>query len=90
VRPRSARYLHPREQQERPNKALKLLGASRGYFAHLDTHGPKYSPTQLEDAILDSTRRASALMQACLLRELGFSAKRSAEMLERHYQWWPL
>ena len=37
-----------------------------------------------------STRRASALMQACLLRELGFTRSEAEGMLTKHYISWPL
>jgi hypothetical protein len=72
------------------NVALDLLGACRGYFAHLNPPTKKYTVDQIEAAILPSIRRASALMQACLLRELGFSKAEATELLQAHYGTWPL
>lgn len=72
------------------NNALALLGVSRDYFAHLGFTGQKYSREDVEDATLDSIRRASALMQACLLRELGFRKAKANELMARHYFNWPI
>jgi hypothetical protein len=72
------------------NDALALFGASRNYFAHLGKPQSKFSIAEMEDGALHSTRRAAALMQACLLRELGFSSKRAAELLRDYYASWPL
>jgi ApeA N-terminal domain 1 len=70
------------------NEALKLLGASRGFFAHAEIQGEKFTADQIEESALDSTRRASALMQACLLREVGFRKQERIDLVERHYQNW--
>jgi hypothetical protein len=72
------------------NKALALIGASRRYFAHLGIQPAGPTITEIEANALNSTRRASALMQACLLRELGFSATESEQLLRKHYMSWPL
>jgi hypothetical protein len=72
------------------NKALTLLGAARGYFAHLKEPETKYSRKDFEDNLLPSIRRGSALMQACLLRELGFEAVEVEAMLRKHHASWPL
>lgn len=72
------------------NAALKLLGASRGYFAHADTQGDRFSPDEIQENTLESTRRASALMQSCLLRELGFRKQERIELMQRHYGNWPI
>jgi hypothetical protein len=72
------------------NETLGLFGAARDYFAHLGSPGQKYSVTEIEDRTVQVTRRAAALMQASLLRELGFSKTRTTELLERHYRNWPL
>lgn len=69
--------------------ALALLGASRDYFSHA-RHTGKISVEQVENNVLESTRRASALMQACLLRELGFFPDEVAELLRAHYGAWPI
>lgn len=70
------------------NAALKLLGASRGYFAHANPPATKFTVAEIEDSALESTRRASALMQACLLRELGFAKKQREELMRLHYRNW--
>lgn len=70
------------------NGALKLLGASRGYFAHADIKGDKFTPEQIQENTLESTRRASALMQSCLLREIGFRKQERIELMQRHYRNW--
>jgi hypothetical protein len=72
------------------NEALKLLGASRGFFAHAETEGDKFTVDQIEEGALDSTRRASALMQSCLLREVGFRKQERIDLMEQHYGNWPL
>jgi ApeA N-terminal domain 1 len=70
--------------------ALALIGASRQYFAHLGSTPSGPTPEEIEAELLTTIRRASALMQACLLRELGFSAAETEGMLSRHYANWPL
>jgi hypothetical protein len=80
----------PNEVTGCSNHALGLFGAARDYFAHLGSPGQKFSVEDLEEGTLLATRRAAALMQAALLRELGFTESRAAEILERHYVNWPL
>ena len=70
--------------------ALALIGVSRKYFAHLGGTGSKYSLSDVEDNAMESTRRLSALMQACLMRELGISTAETAELMTRHYMKWPI
>jgi hypothetical protein len=72
------------------NAALDLLGASRGYFAHLKTPGKTYSLADVEGELLPSIRRGSALMQACLLRELDFVPNEIETLLSSHYKNWPI
>jgi hypothetical protein len=72
------------------NSALKLFGACRGYFAHYKSPGQALTVEEIEGAILPSIRKASALMQSCLLCEFGFSKAKASELLEQHYQSWPL
>lgn len=72
------------------NPALDLLGASRGYFAHLKSPSKKYLLADVENELLPSTRRGSGLMQACLLRELGFAPSEIESLLARHYKGWPI
>jgi hypothetical protein len=69
---------------------LKLLGHCRGYYAHLDSVSRKLGPTDAEEGMFGSTRRGSALMQACLLRELGFDAAAAESILRTYYSRWPI
>ena len=71
------------------NNALNLLGFCRSYFAHL-TSSQKYTERDAENGTLPSIRRGSALLQACLLRELGLSAAETEAILRRHHARWPL
>jgi hypothetical protein len=69
-------------------KGLALLAASRNYVAHLT---PQSVPTAEIIGILpDSTRRGHALMQACLLRDLGFGTRQIDRILMRSQAAWPL
>lgn len=70
------------------NEALKLLGASRGFFAHAEIQGEKFTADQIEENAFNSIRRASALLQACLLREIGFRKQVRIDLMSRHYQSW--
>lgn len=72
------------------NKALTALGVARGYFAHYKSAKGKLSAEELPGTILPSIRKASALMQACMLREFGFSKIEATELLDKHYAAWPL
>ena len=72
------------------NEALALFGASRNYFSHLGSPGEKFSVEEIEANTVASTRRASALMQACLLKELGFTKTQIASRLVEYYGNWPL
>ncbi len=70
------------------NPALDLLGASRGYFAYLKAPSETYTLADVENEMLPSTRRGSGLMQACLLRELGFAPSKIEGLLGGHYKGW--
>jgi hypothetical protein len=70
------------------NRTLALVGATRDYFSHLNTNN--YSHADIEAAILDTTRHAHALMQTCLLRELGFGPRQTEQLMHRHHRNWPL
>lgn len=72
------------------NDALTLAKVARGYFAHYKQLPPKYPPEVLHDSTVDSIRRLTALMQSCLLREMGFPKARREELLLAHYRSWPL
>jgi hypothetical protein len=71
-------------------RALKLLGATRGFFAHAGTQGDGFSPEEIEAEAMGSIRRASALLQGCLLRELGFGTEQRIALMEAHYRDWPI
>lgn len=68
--------------------ALALIGATRNYVAHLSKQ--HIAAAEIIDGLPDSTRRAHALMQACLLRELGFGKRQAETLLRRHQHGWPL
>jgi hypothetical protein len=72
------------------NVALSLLGASRGYFGHGETQGanPKHSADEISEHALASTRRASALLQSCLLREIGFRKAEREQLMGAYYRNW--
>jgi hypothetical protein len=72
------------------NDALSLLGVSRKYFAHIGHTGQKHTLDDVQNGLVASTRRASALMQACLLRELGFGTADVEALLSKHYANWPI
>lgn len=72
------------------NSALALIGESRNYFAHLGEVGKLHARERVENGAFDSTRRLEALMQAALLRELGFSPPDIKRLLTSYYARWPL
>jgi hypothetical protein len=69
---------------------LKLLVAARNLYAHLDQHHVPLSDEQIDQALLPNCRRAAALMQACLLRDLGITPDRISDMFAEHHAAWPL
>jgi hypothetical protein len=71
-------------------QALALLGYCRGHFAHLRITSRTLTPKDAEAGAFPSIRRASALMQAVLLRELGFEAPATEAILRQHYANWPI
>jgi hypothetical protein len=71
------------------DRNLDLLSQARNYYTHLGSR-KGFSPDELEGALLKSCRWATALMQSCVMRELGFSVERSSELLAAHYLNWPL
>lgn len=72
------------------NDALSLFGWCRGYFAHVNDNSQRYTAKDADDGAVPSTRRGSALMQACLLRDIGLDAATAERLLARHYANWPL
>jgi len=71
------------------NKALDLIGVTRGYVAHFNNVGANRR-AEVEGNMLASTRRLAALMQSCLLRNLGIKKALRHEIMEQHYAPWPL
>lgn len=69
---------------------LKLLAASRHYFAHLNKPNYGFTPATVERNTFETTRRATALMQACLFRDLGFPKSLARNLLDEHYADWPI
>ena len=72
------------------NDALSLIGATRGYFAHRVHGSPTFSRDEIEENAFVSVRRLEALMQACLLREIGFSRRKATDLLKAYYARWPI
>jgi hypothetical protein len=89
----------PRSLAERANlppaitgatdEAVALIGATREYHAHL-TVGNKFSPETIVGTTYESTRRLHALMQACLMREIGIATSDIERLMTQHYQTWPI
>jgi hypothetical protein len=80
----------PHEVTGCTNAALDLLGYCRGYFAHFGRTSQRFEPRDADEGSFISTRRASALMQACLLRDVGFDSGDTESILRKHYKSWPL
>lgn len=71
------------------DKAVALIGVTRKYLAHLGTPQP-FTDDYIQETVPDSTRRLSALMQACLMRDLGFGTRAITSRIRRFYERWPL
>lgn len=69
---------------------LQLLVAARNLYAHLDQHHVALSDQEIDDELLPNCRRATALMQACLLRDLGITPTQITAMFDEHHAAWPL
>jgi len=72
------------------NANLRLVVASRNWYSHLDPRIPGFSRGDIEDSQMESTRRTAALLQACLLRNLGVRKSERQRLFEDHYRAWPL
>ncbi|MDW5595097.1 hypothetical protein VSS74_12160 [Conexibacter stalactiti] len=70
-------------------EALALMGAARNYHAHLDV-GNRFSAEEISDQTFQSTRRLHALLQACLMREIGLDTPEIERLLAEHYRAWPV
>jgi hypothetical protein len=69
-------------------KRLELMVATRNWFSHLGNIPPNITPELIAEEMFDSTRRAAALMQSCLLRDLGIPKARRNELMADHYRNW--
>jgi hypothetical protein len=47
-------------------------------------------PLDVAIQTFEATRRLQALIQACLLRDIGLEKERVEELITQHYQAWPL
>jgi hypothetical protein len=72
------------------NKDLKLLVAGRNLYAHLSQTLVELCDEEIDDGLVDNCRRATALIQACLLHDLGVPPERINEMFAKHLASWPL
>jgi hypothetical protein len=80
----------PESQTGAKQANLELFVSTRNHFAHLSEPNYGYSEAQVLEATPESIQRGVALLQACLLRELGFDAVQAAERLRVHYRSWPI
>jgi len=49
-----------------------------------------FSPDEIVSQTYQSTRRLHALLQACLLREVGIDTSNVERLLKQHYRSWPI
>jgi hypothetical protein len=89
------------EVSKMSKEAISLMGALRRFHAHLNAtdlekqrdpsdQAVEVSLEEVSDATFESTRRLQAIMQACLLRDLGFNTNEIERLITQHYQNWPL
>lgn len=72
------------------NANLKLIVAARNLYTHLDQAIVKLTDEEIDDQVVENCRRAAALLQACLLRDLDIEPARAQAMFEEHLSNWPL
>jgi ApeA N-terminal domain 1 len=68
----------------------ELLVSSRNHFAHLDAPRYGYSMADVYDNAIPTIRRSVALMQVCIMRQLGFTARDAVDRLRNHYKGWAI
>jgi hypothetical protein len=68
----------------------KLFVSSRNHFAHLSEPHYGYSVEDVYDNLIPTVRRAVALMQACVMRRLGFSKRETEARFSDHYRGAPI
>jgi hypothetical protein len=89
------------EASKMSKEAISLMGALRRFHAHLNAtdlekqrdsadEAGEVSLEEVSDATFESIRRLQAVMQACLLRDLGFNTSEIERLITQHYQDWPL
>jgi hypothetical protein len=81
-------------------QAVALIGGLRNYHSHLNPTDLEKSlepdevteigPLDVAIQTFEATRRLQALIQACLLRDIGLETARVEELITQHYQAWPL
>lgn len=71
------------------DQALALIGATRKYHAHLSIDSD-FSPDTIVNQTYESTRRLHALVQACLMREIGLETHDIERLMTQHYLSWPI
>jgi hypothetical protein len=69
---------------------LSLIAAGRNYHGHSGTSSYSFSVEEIIESGFSSIRRATALMQGCLMRELGFDSTEIQERFNEHYANWPI
>lgn len=72
------------------NRNLCLIAAGRHYHGHSGTASYGFSTEEIVNSGFSSIRRATALMQGCLMRELGFDTTAIEERFSEHYANWPI
>lgn len=81
-------------------QAVRLIGGLRNYHSHLDPtdvekslepdEAAEIGPLDVAIHTFEATRRLQALIQACLLRDIGLETDRVEELITQHYRNWPL
>jgi hypothetical protein len=81
-------------------QAVALIGGLRKYHAHLNPSDLENSlepdevaeigPLDVAIQTFEAARRLQALIQACLLRDIGLETARVEELITQHYRAWPL
>lgn len=89
LRALAARAAVPPEITGATPEAISLAGATRRYHAHLGA-GDKFSPKEMVNTTFESTRRLHALLQACLMREIGLETEDIERLMRAHYRSWPI
>jgi hypothetical protein len=69
--------------------ALALMGEARRYHAHLG-EPRRHTVDEVVDQTYASTRRLHALLQACLMRDVGLDVATVERLLYDHYRAWPV